>query len=230
MTTVLALETSGALCSVAVQYGSRRFEDTRKVERMHNEVVLSMIDELCERAGLAGADVDVVAFGAGPGSFTGVRIAAAVAQGIAFGTGAVIVPVASSLTKVHSAVRNLTPTATRLVTMTRSHRDAYYLAGFTHREGVIRQVVEDVLCTRWPVDFEQSEWVAVGNKPPWWGSELLADEAAVQWAGEIQCSAAVIAELGAAAHKTGNALDPAAGLPIYVDGDSPWNRLRHEDP
>ncbi|MCZ6709908.1 MAG: tRNA (adenosine(37)-N6)-threonylcarbamoyltransferase complex dimerization subunit type 1 TsaB, partial [Gammaproteobacteria bacterium] len=200
------------------------------VERMHNEVVLTMIDDLCERAGLAGDEVDVVAFGAGPGSFTGVRIAAAVAQGIAFGTGAAIVPVASSLAKVHCAVRNLTPTAARVVTMTRSHRDAYYLAGFTHGAGVISQVVEDVLCTGWPTDFEQSDWVAVGDKPPWWGSDPHLDEALIQWAGEIDCSAAVIAELGIVAYATGKALDPAAGLPIYVDGDSPWNRLRHEDP
>jgi tRNA threonylcarbamoyladenosine biosynthesis protein TsaB len=230
MTTILALETSGVNCSVAVQYGAKRFEDTRKVERMHNEVVLGMIDELCERAGLAGVDIELVAFGAGPGSFTGVRIAAAVAQGIAFGTGAVIVPVASSLAKVHAAVGKLKPAPGCVVTMTRSHRDAYYLAGFTHRSGVIKQVVQDILCTRWPTDFSQSDWIAVGDKPPWWGSELVADEAPVQWAGEIECSAAVIAEIGVAAYTSGDALDPGAGLPIYVDGDSPWKRLGHKDP
>ena len=87
MTTILALETSRSLCSVAVRQGAELIEDTRKVERLHNEVVLTMVDAVCKSAGLARRGIDVVAFGAGPGSFTGVRIAAAVAQGIAFGAG-----------------------------------------------------------------------------------------------------------------------------------------------
>ena len=96
MTTILALETSRALCSVAVQHNSERTEDTRNVERLHNEVVLTMIDSVCKRLAIHKSTIDVVAFAAGPGSFTGVRIAAAVAQGIAFGAGALVVPVESS--------------------------------------------------------------------------------------------------------------------------------------
>ncbi len=229
MTTILALETSRSLCSVAVQNPQGRFEDTRKVERLHNEVVLTMVDELCERAALARDAIDVVAFGAGPGSFTGVRIAAAVAQGIAFGVGAVIVPVASSLALAHCAVRQASPPPARVVTMTRSRRDAYYLAGFTLNDGVLTQIVEDMLCTGWPPEFVQPGWVAVGDKPPWWGADALADEATVQWAGEIYLTAGLIAELGLAGYATGDALDPAAGLPIYVGGDSPWIAMRQDD-
>ena len=103
MTKLLALETSGALCSVAIWRGEERFEDTRNVERMHNQVLLEMLDQLTENAAVAPADFDVVAFGAGPGSFTGVRIAAAVAQSVALVADAVVVPVASSRAMIEAS-------------------------------------------------------------------------------------------------------------------------------
>ena len=137
MTTILALETSRSLCSVALRHNAEFFEDTRKVERLHNEVVLGMIDGLFDRAGVTTSTLEVVAFGAGPGSFTGVRIAAAVAQGIAFGSGSQIVAVPSSLATAYGAIARLKPTPSRLITMTRSRRDAYYMAGYKVREGLL---------------------------------------------------------------------------------------------
>jgi tRNA threonylcarbamoyladenosine biosynthesis protein TsaB len=233
MTTILALETSRSLCSVALRHNAELFEDTRKVERLHNEVVLGMVDGLFDRAGVAASTLDVVAFGAGPGSFTGVRIAAAVAQGIAFGSGSQIVAVPSSLATAHGAMARLEPTPSRLLTMTRSHRDAYYLAGYEVRAGVLELSMADVLCTGWPAAVLRSSWVAVGDKPPWWerwdreeGREAAEGQnQTLEWGGEVDLTAALIAELALRIHADGAALDPAAGLPIYVGGDSPWGKV-----
>lgn len=181
-----------------------------------------MVDALCSRAGVASRGIDVVAFGAGPGSFTGVRIAAAVAQGIAFGAGAAMVAVPSSLAMAHGALRQLARPLSQVVTMTRSRRDAYYLAGYKVHDGRLRQHLADVLCSGWPADFLQPGWVAVGDKPPWWGSTAAADGTPLQWGGEITVTAGLIAQLGHAAYTAGDALPPAAGLPLYVEGDSPW--------
>ena len=104
MTTMLGLDTSGALCSVAIYRENRVVEDTRLVERMHNTVILEMIDGLCDRENITKGQLDVVAFACGPGSFTGVRIAAAVAQGIAFANNAVICPVSSSVKRVTASL------------------------------------------------------------------------------------------------------------------------------
>ena len=226
MTTILALETSRSLCSVALRHNAELFEDTRKVERLHNEVVLGMVDELFDRAGVAAGTLDVVAFGAGPGSFTGVRIAAAVAQGIAFGSGSQIVPVPSSLATAHGAMARLEPAPSRLLTMTRSHRDAYYLAGYEVHAGVLELSMADVLCTDWPAAVLHSSWVAVGDKPPWWERREAAEgqNQTLKWGGEVDLTAALIAELALRIHADGAALDPAAGLPIYVGGDSPWRK------
>jgi tRNA threonylcarbamoyladenosine biosynthesis protein TsaB len=222
MTTMLALETSGSLCSVAVLHEAELTEDTHNVERMHNEVVLCMVDEVCERAGVSRRDIDVVAFGAGPGSFTGVRIAAAVAQGIAFGAHALMVPVSSSMAMAQAALSQVDPLPTQVLTMTRSRRDVYYLAGFSVHAGALRTEVHDVLCSDWPIELLNSEWLAVGDRPPWWDSPSTVGQAQLEWGGEVSVTAGVIAELGLATYRSGDALEPAAGLPRYVDGDSPW--------
>ena len=224
MTTILALETSRALCSVAVQHNSERSEDTRNVERLHNEVVLTMIDSVCKRLAIHKSTIDVVAFAAGPGSFTGVRIAAAVAQGIAFGAGALVVPVESSRAMALGALYQLSPPPRRIVTMTRSHRDAYYLAGYAASGGVLTPLVDDVLCTDWSADFLHASWVAVGDKPPWWGSAERTRDAQPRWGGEISVTAGLIAEIGLAVFDAGDAVMPASGLPKYVSGDSPWTK------
>ena len=93
---VLAIETTTDVCSVALMTDGCWFEDTRSAPRLHNRHVLAMIDNVLESAEITRGQIEVIAFGAGPGSFTGVRIAAAVAQGVALAVGARAVAVPSS--------------------------------------------------------------------------------------------------------------------------------------
>ena len=141
---MLGLDTSGAFCSVAIHKENRIVEDTRLVERMHNTVVLEMIDGLCQSEKIATGDIDVVAFACGPGSFTGVRIAAAIAQGIAFANSALICPVPSSLALSHAAIKQaMSCSAIGVLTVIRSRRNSYYPAGFALDEGRLTGVIGD---------------------------------------------------------------------------------------
>src|SRR5712664_430585 len=79
-----AIETSGEWCSLALWAdGEIRGLEQRTLNR-HSELALPMLERLLEDSGLSAARLEAVAFGAGPGSFTGLRIACGIAQGLAF--------------------------------------------------------------------------------------------------------------------------------------------------
>ncbi|GAB3399831.1 tRNA (adenosine(37)-N6)-threonylcarbamoyltransferase complex dimerization subunit type 1 TsaB [Massilia agilis] len=92
MPIILAIETSSELASCALLDGDRLAWRESSGVRTHSQSVLPMVQELLHEAGRRLADCDAVAFGAGPGSFTGVRTACGVAQGLAFGAGLPVVP------------------------------------------------------------------------------------------------------------------------------------------
>lgn len=85
--TVLALDTATEQCSVALLCGDRLIERCEHVGQRHSERALPMIDAVLAEGAVRLADVDLFAFGAGPGSFTGLRIACGVVQGLAYGCG-----------------------------------------------------------------------------------------------------------------------------------------------
>jgi tRNA threonylcarbamoyladenosine biosynthesis protein TsaB len=92
---LLALETSTQACSAALYIEGVICERFELTSNEHTRLILPMIDSLMSDAGLRPQQLDALAFGCGPGSFTGVRIAAGVTQGIAFGADLPVVPVST---------------------------------------------------------------------------------------------------------------------------------------
>jgi tRNA threonylcarbamoyladenosine biosynthesis protein TsaB len=92
MPKILAIETSSELASCALLMGDHVISRSTSGVRTHSQSVLPMVQELLREAGIGLGDCDAIAFGAGPGSFTGVRTACGVAQGLAFGAGLPVLP------------------------------------------------------------------------------------------------------------------------------------------
>lgn len=94
---LLAVETSTELCSVALLRDGDLFVEEALAENRHSELLVPMIRRLLERARLSAQQMDAFGFGQGPGSFTGIRIACGIVQGLAFAAGRPVVPVPSLL-------------------------------------------------------------------------------------------------------------------------------------
>lgn len=90
---LLALDTASAQCSVALLLGEELLVREQATARDHARLLLPMVESLLAESGMRLAELDGIAFGRGPGSFTGVRVAAAVTQGLAAGSGLPVRPV-----------------------------------------------------------------------------------------------------------------------------------------
>ena len=102
---LLAIDTATERCSVAARVGGAWFERSVDTPRGHADIVLSMTDDILKQSGARLADLDAIAFGRGPGAFTGVRIAVGVVQGLAYGAELPVVGI-SNLAAVAEQVRS----------------------------------------------------------------------------------------------------------------------------
>ena len=94
---ILALDTATETCSVALLTPAGTICRAEVVGQRHSERALPMVDEVLRETGVTLNDLDYLAFGAGPGSFTGLRIACGLAQGLAWGSGKPVIPVGNLL-------------------------------------------------------------------------------------------------------------------------------------
>lgn len=141
---LLALDTSSLACSVALQIGSEISERHEEQAREHARLLIPMISSLLKESDIALADLDAIVLGNGPGSFIGMRIAASVAQGLAFGSGLKIVPV-SSLAAVAAQVLAMHDAA-EVVVAQDAHMQEVYLGVYGRGvDGLPEPIVEESL-------------------------------------------------------------------------------------
>ena len=213
---ILALDTATEACSVSLGIGDRVIDRYLELERGHAEQLLPMVDAVLAEGGLTLRSLDAIAFGRGPGGFTGVRLAVSVAQGLAFGADLGLVPI-SDLAAVAQRVAHMNPDAGRVLVVNDARMREVYWAAFEIQAGVISLAVEHVGPASTVELPEGSSWVAAGR-----GLKAYPDLAArcrergVNVFPELLPRATEILDLARPAVAAGQILDPAIALPVYV--------------
>jgi len=223
---ILAIDTATESCSAALWIDGDVIAREKRLERGHASQILFMVDELLREAAITLRALGAVAFGRGPGAFTGVRLAASIAQGLAFGSDLPVVPV-SDLRALAQRALDLEPEAPRVLACMDARMSEVYWGCFVrNREdradslggehvGAAREVR---LPAPWTVSPSLVCGAGVGFAAyPELRRTLAAGPAA--FLDDLLPRAHEIAWLAVAEVQGGRALPPEQGLPVYLRDD-----------
>ena len=229
MTRILALDTSGTSCSVALWSDTGLLIGKEELaERQHTQRLLPMVKELLLEADVNMSSLDAIAYGRGPGSFTGIRIAAGVAQGLAFGIDCKVIPIstlAALALRYHQ--RSDTPNLSYACSLDARMGEVYwgeYIIDETHPELALSQVAERV-CSPEQVKLINSVYAACGsgmavaNMP----EAILASAQSV--CSDLEPRALEMARLAGADFALGRQCAPEDALPVYLRDEVTWQKL-----
>lgn len=216
-TRLLAVDTATEVCSVALAVGTTIVDRIEIVGQSHSERVLPMIQALLGAEGLGLADLDAIAFGAGPGAFTGLRIACGVAQGLAFGIGRPVIPI-GNLAALALAAKRSNPAAGRVLTAIDARMNEAYWAVHEFAGGdAEREIAAPALAAA-------ADLPALVQK---FSVDLVAGNALQAFAGfapavncataaDARADAGMIARLAIRRLQSGDVLAPEQAGPLYV--------------
>ena len=170
---LLGIDTSTRSTVLGLQLGLEVIDRTSPDVDTHSREILPSIESLVREAGIRIEDLDAIVFGQGPGSFTGLRIAVGVVQGLGYGLGLPVVPVSSMACIAQSVIQTVNPSFV-FVGLTARLEEIYYGAYKFEEgiaEGAIREGVVDVSeLPQLPV----GDWLGCGNAMSELGTKIQA--------------------------------------------------------
>jgi len=215
MTALLAFDTAGERMTVVLGAADRRWSKSAQGGAKASAALVPAILGVLGEAGLRIADLDAIAFGRGPGAFTGLRTACSVAQGLAFGAGKRVLPI-DSLLAVAEDARGVA-SALRVWALIDARMEQIYGAEYEHANGGWSTRVAPFLtnCAELEARWRAAAPTALaGNALGVFGARLPTGNATLFPAAMPTASA--LLRLAEQAWADGAAVDPALALPLYV--------------
>ncbi|HEY2257470.1 MAG TPA: tRNA (adenosine(37)-N6)-threonylcarbamoyltransferase complex dimerization subunit type 1 TsaB [Variovorax sp.] len=204
---LLAFDTSTEALSIAVRHGDRLFEHVGPGGAQSSSTLIPSIQQLLRAAGLALGELDAIAFGRGPGSFTGLRTACSVAQGLGFGAGLRLLPIDTLHALAEEARHRFG--ATRVVALLDARMDQVYAAAY---DLALPLATSEAELLAPEAVLVPPGWTLAGNAFAAYGDRLPAAAAR----HEALPTAAAMLRLAPALLAAGRSVAPAEAWPLYV--------------
>ncbi len=215
MTTLLALDTATEACSVALLHNGQVFSRYAVIPRLHAQSILPMISEVLAEAGIAKTAIEAIAFGRGPGAFTGLRIAVGVVQGLAFALELPVLPVSNLAAIAQRACRE--HGVSQVAVAIDARMDEVYWGCFTLVNGEVSLQGMEVVVAPEGAQLPrnaQGDWFAAGT-----GWQAYAERIAVPVSAkdaQLLPHAADILTLAKGMWQRGESIAAQAAQPIYL--------------
>ena len=210
---ILALDTSSEYCSTALWLDGTVDASETRAGQYHSELLLNMVDELLTRHALRVGALDGIAFGQGPGSFTGLRIACGVTQGLAFAAGLPVIGIGTLLALAEAAG------ADRVVCCLDARMNEIYHAAYDKTDGQWKTVCDPALCA--PAEsppLPAGQWFGCGS-----GFDVYREALMRRYvdclngiAPHLYPHARDIVRVAAPLFADGKGVDAALAAPIYI--------------
>lgn len=216
---ILALDTATDACSVALCTATQTYVRFVAEPQAHAKLLLGMVNDVCQEAGVDVKDLTALAFGRGPGSFTGVRIAAGVIQGLSIGLRKPIIAV-SSLQALAQQAANLHPQTNIIALIDARMHEVYWGIYRPAANGLVQSSNADALHKPEGLIFADGPYLAVGTGAVAYGKTLLQQNPSLQFDNTIMYPRAQeVLQLALAKYERGEILPPSEAIPTYVRND-----------
>ncbi|MCA3179939.1 MAG: tRNA (adenosine(37)-N6)-threonylcarbamoyltransferase complex dimerization subunit type 1 TsaB [Burkholderiaceae bacterium] len=222
--TVLAIDTTAGLCSVALLGPRGALQRAEPMTHGHSRHVLGLLGGVLDEAGVGAGEVTAIGFGSGPGSFTGLRIACGVAQGLGFGWSVPLVPVDAMRTLALQASLDAPGSAARVLVALDLRMGEVCIAAFDRFDGATWPSPSEAPALS-PPERAIEAFDAHEGTPLLAGDGFDAYPALGEWARRrgavrartaIQPDASAVARLALAGLSVGLAVDAARAAPTYL--------------
>lgn len=226
MAYLLAIETSSDACSVAISTGTEIYQTIEHTPRQHTHQLLPQINQLLKNVGATLQQLDAIAFSCGPGSFTGIRLAASVVQGLAFGADLPVIPISTLQVLAQGVYRDLG--AQYIAIATDACGGSIYWGSYQEHSGIMQPLMADSCLSaeaaELPLNLLSEQWTAAGEGWKVYAEILMNKFPTIQYYPSAYPQAQDVLPLAAIAYEQGNYVSAAQALPVYLYAADRWRK------
>ena len=210
---LLALDTATEACSVALNLDGEIIENFQMLPRRHSRELLSMVEQILGDAGLTLSQIDALAFGRGPGAFTGLRVATAMVQGLAFAVDKPVVGISTLAALAQEGLRRFG--ATSVLSSIDARMNEVYWGAFREQDGLMKPVQDEVVIAPEKVMVPEGDdqWLGMGTG---WAFREKTVASVRDCHTDSYPRAGDIATLAADHYGNGHAVSAEQAMPVYL--------------